>query len=83
MLRKSLILTLEPILLHKEDNQGDYAIFIILLQKDPNKLWKKYRLLKTCIYRQLRNAEPPWWSSARGIIDKLFFPNQRWTIGRI
>jgi DNA-directed RNA polymerase subunit beta len=33
------------------------------------------------IYRQLRNAEPPDEETARGIIDKLFFSDQRYNLG--
>jgi hypothetical protein len=50
--------------------QGDYAIIIIHLQKDPTNSEKE---AVEHIYRQLRNAEPPDEETARGIIDKLFF----------
>ncbi|MGY8969372.1 MAG: DNA-directed RNA polymerase subunit beta, partial [Flavobacteriales bacterium] len=35
------------------------------------------------IYRQLRNAEPPDEDTARGIIDKLFFSDQRYNLGEV
>jgi DNA-directed RNA polymerase subunit beta len=35
------------------------------------------------IYRQLRNAEPPDEETARGIIDKLFFSEQRYSLGEV
>ncbi|HXK00127.1 MAG TPA: DNA-directed RNA polymerase subunit beta, partial [Gelidibacter sp.] len=35
------------------------------------------------IYRQLRNAEPPDEETARGIIDKLFFSDQRYSLGEV
>ncbi|MGB5318044.1 DNA-directed RNA polymerase subunit beta, partial [Eudoraea sp.] len=35
------------------------------------------------IYRQLRNAEPPDEETARGIIDKLFFSDQRYNLGEV
>ncbi|MDA8951991.1 DNA-directed RNA polymerase subunit beta, partial [Flavobacteriaceae bacterium] len=35
------------------------------------------------IYRQLRNAEPPDEETARGIIDKLFFSEQRYNLGEV
>jgi DNA-directed RNA polymerase subunit beta len=59
-------------LLHKEDaNQADYAIIHNTLQKI------QQTLKRSCyIYRQ-RNAEPPDEETARGIIDKLFFSDQR------
>jgi DNA-directed RNA polymerase subunit beta len=62
-------------LLHKEDaNQADYAIIHNTLQKIQQTLKKK--LLS--IYRTMRNAEPPDEETARGIIDKLFFSDQRY-----
>jgi DNA-directed RNA polymerase subunit beta len=67
-------------LLHKEDaNQADYAI-IIIRYKRSNKLWKE---AVEHIYRQLRNAEPPDEETARGIIDKLFFSDQRYNLGEV
>jgi DNA-directed RNA polymerase subunit beta len=66
-------------LLHKEDaNQADYAI--IHTRKDPTNSEKK---LFEHIYRQLRNAEPPDEETARGIIDKLFFSDQRYNLGEV
>jgi DNA-directed RNA polymerase subunit beta len=66
-------------LLHKEDaNQGDYAIIHILQRSNKS---EKKRLLH--IYRQLRNAEPPDERNARGIIDKLFFSDQRYNLGEV
>jgi DNA-directed RNA polymerase subunit beta len=35
------------------------------------------------IYRQLRNAEPPDERNGRGIIDKLFFSDQRYNLGEV
>ena len=35
------------------------------------------------IYRQLRNAEPPDEETARGVIDKLFFSDQRYNLGEV
>ena len=35
------------------------------------------------IYRQLRNAEPPDLETARGVIDKLFFSEQRYDLGEV
>ena len=35
------------------------------------------------IYRQLRNAEPPDMETARGVIDKLFFSEQRYDLGEV
>jgi DNA-directed RNA polymerase subunit beta len=69
------------ILLHKEDNnQVDYAIIHNTLQKDPTNSEKE---AVEHIYRQLRNAEPPDEETARGIIDKLFFSDQRYNLGEV
>ena len=71
----------KTILLHKEDNQqADYAIFHNTLQKDPTNSEKE---AVEHIYRQLRNAEPPDEETARGIIDKLFFSEQRYNLGEV
>ena len=71
----------KTILLHKESNQqGDYAIIHNTLQKDPTNSEKE---AVEHIYRQLRNAEPPDEETARGIIDKLFFSDQRYNLGEV
>ncbi|MEE9362791.1 MAG: DNA-directed RNA polymerase subunit beta [Cellulophaga sp.] len=71
----------KTILLHKEDNtQSDYAIIHNTLQKDPTNSEKE---AVEHIYRQLRNAEPPDEETARGIIDKLFFSEQRYNLGEV
>ena len=71
----------KTILLHKESGQqGDYAIIHNTLQKDPTNSEKE---AVEHIYRQLRNAEPPDEETARGIIDKLFFSDQRYSLGEV
>ncbi len=71
----------KTILLHKEDNQmGDYAIIHNTLQKDPTNSEKE---AVEHIYRQLRNAEPPDYETAKGIINKLFFSEQRYSLGEV
>ncbi len=71
----------KSILLHKENNaQSDYAIIHNTLQKDPTNSEKE---AVEHIYRQLRNAEPPDEETARGIIDKLFFSDQRYNLGEV
>ena len=71
----------KTILLHKEsEQQGDYAIIHNTLQKDPTNSEKE---AVEHIYRQLRNAEPPDEETARGIIDKLFFSDQRYSLGEV
>ncbi|MAW16412.1 MAG: DNA-directed RNA polymerase subunit beta [Flavobacteriaceae bacterium] len=71
----------DTILLHKEEAQSaDYAIIHNTLQKDPTNTEKE---AVEHIYRQLRNAEPPDEETARGIIDKLFFSDQRYNLGEV
>jgi len=69
------------ILLHKEDaNQSDYAIIYNTLQKDPSNSEKEAVLY---IYRQLRNAVPADDSSAREVINNLFFSEKRYDLGNV
>ena len=71
----------KTILLHKEDNNAvDYTIIHNTLQKYPTNSEKE---AVEHIYRQLRNAEPPDEETARGIIDKLFFSDQRYNLGEV
>ena len=71
----------KTILLHKEESQSaEYAIIHNTLQKDPTNSEKE---AVEHIYRQLRNAEPPDEETARGIIDKLFFSDQRYNLGEV
>ena len=71
----------KTVLLHKQDSQNsDYAIIYNTLQKDQTNTEKE---AVEYIYRQLRNAEPPDEETARGIIDKLFFSDQRYNLGEV
>ncbi len=71
----------KTILIHKEDAENsDYAIIYNTLQKDQTNTEKE---AVEFIYRQLRNAEPPDEETARGIIDKLFFSEQRYNLGEV
>ena len=71
----------KTILVHKEDSHlSDYAIISNTLQKDQTNTEKE---AVEYIYRQLRNAEPPDEETARGIIDKLFFSDQRYNLGEV
>jgi DNA-directed RNA polymerase subunit beta len=71
----------KTILLHKEDtNLQDYAIIYNTLQKDPCNSEKEAVLH---IYRQLRNAEPPDESTAREVIENLFFSDKRYDLGNV
>ncbi len=69
------------ILLHRpEANQNDYAIIYNTLQKDPSNSEKEAVLY---IYRQLRNAVPADDSSAREVINNLFFSDKRYDLGDV
>jgi len=71
----------KTILLHKEDaNLQDFAIIYNTLQKDPCNSEKEAVLH---IYRQLRNAEPPDESTAREVIENLFFSEKRYDLGNV
>jgi DNA-directed RNA polymerase subunit beta len=71
----------KTILLHKEDNEmADYAIIHNTLQKDPTNSEKE---AVEHINRQLRKPEQPEEETARGIIDKLFFSEQRYNLGEV
>ncbi|MGY6561080.1 MAG: DNA-directed RNA polymerase subunit beta [Luteibaculaceae bacterium] len=71
----------QSIILHKEDiNSSDYAIIYNTLQKDTSNSEKE---AVEYIYRQLRSAEPPDLETARGVIDKLFFSEQRYDLGEV
>ena len=73
--------SVKTILLHKVDaHMSDYAIIYNTLQKDPTNSEKE---AVEHIYRQLRNAEPPDEDTARGVIDKLFFSDQRYNLGEV
>ncbi|MDD2559187.1 MAG: DNA-directed RNA polymerase subunit beta, partial [Bacteroidales bacterium] len=69
------------ILLHKEEpGMSDYSIIYNTLQKDPSNSEKEAVLY---IYRQLRNAEPADDSSAREVIQNLFFSEKRYDLGEV
>ncbi len=71
----------KEIILHKEDvNSADFAIIYNTLQKDTSNSEKE---AVEFIYRLLRNAEPPDEDTARGVIDKLFFSEQRYDLGEV
>ncbi|MBP5365078.1 MAG: DNA-directed RNA polymerase subunit beta [Bacteroidales bacterium] len=70
----------KTILLHKEQNLADFAIIYNSLQKDPCNSEKEAVVY---IYRQLRNADPPDESTARDVIEKLFFSDKRYDLGDV
>ena len=71
----------ETILLHKIDGSAsDHALIYNTLQKDPTN--SEVEAIRH-IYRQLRTAEAPDDDTARGMIDKLFFSDQRYSLGHV
>ena len=71
----------ETILLQKEDgNAYDHALIYNTLQKDPTN--SEVEAIRH-IYRQLRTAEAPDDETARGMIEKLFFSDQRYSLGHV
>ncbi len=71
----------ETILLHKDGRDiSDHSLIHNTLQKDPSN--SEIEAIRH-IYRQLRSAEAPDDETARGIIDKLFFSDQRYSLGHV
>ena len=71
----------QTILVHKEDvNTGDYQIIFNTLNKDTCNSEKE---AINFVYRQLRNAEPPDDTSAREVINNLFFSEKRYDLGDV
>jgi len=71
----------KTILLHKDSSSPiDYALIYSTLQKDPCNSEKEAVLY---IYRQLRSAEPPDESTAREVIENLFFSDKRYDLGSV
>ncbi|MCQ2131457.1 MAG: DNA-directed RNA polymerase subunit beta [Bacteroidales bacterium] len=69
------------VLLQKDDeNSKEYEIIFNTLQKDPTNT--EYEAVNY-IFKQLRNAEPPDESTARDVIDKLFFSEKRYDLGLV
>ncbi len=72
---------IKTILLHKKGGiKKDYSIIYNTLHKDPTNSEKE---AVEYIYRQLRNTEPPDEETARGVIDKLFFSDTRYSLGPV
>ena len=71
----------KTIILHKEDvNSADFTIIYNTLQKDTSNSEKE---AVEQIYRQLRNAEPPDYETAKGVFEKLFFSDTRYDLGEV
>jgi len=65
---------------HEEVSNSDYSIIFNTLQKDPSNSEKEAVLY---IYRQLRNADPADDTSAREVINNLFFSEKRYDLGEV
>jgi DNA-directed RNA polymerase subunit beta len=71
----------KTIILHREDiNSADYTIIYNTLQKDTSNSEKE---AVEHIYRQLRNAEPPDYETAKNVFEKLFFSDTRYDLGEV
>ena len=71
----------KSILLQKDEaNSNEYAIIFNTLQKDPTNTELE---AVNYIYKQLRNSEAPDESTARDVIDKLFFSEKRYDLGNV
>ncbi len=69
------------VLVHSEDSSAsDYSIIFNTLQKDPCNSEKE---AINYIYRQLRNADPQDDSTAREVINNLFFSDKRYDLGEV
>jgi DNA-directed RNA polymerase subunit beta len=71
----------KTIILHKEDiASNDYSIIFNTLQKDTSNSEKE---AIEHIYRQLRNAEPPDYETAKNVFERLFFSDARYDLGEV
>ena len=71
----------KTVLLQKdESNDTEYSIIYNTLQKDLTNTQKE---AVNFIYKQLRNSEPPDESTAKDVIDKLFFSDKRYDLGSV
>ncbi|MES2798904.1 MAG: DNA-directed RNA polymerase subunit beta [Bacteroidota bacterium] len=69
------------VILHKENvNIADFSIIYNTLQKDTSNSEKE---AVEHIYRQLRNAEPPDYETAKNVFEKLFFSDTRYDLGEV
>ena len=71
----------KSVILHKEDAKStDFTIIYNTLQKDVSNSEKE---AVEHIYRQLRNADPPDYETAKGVFEKLFFSDARYDLGEV
>ena len=72
--------SIDKIILQREDIEDDYSIIYNTLQKDTSN--SEIEAVQH-IYRQLRGSDPPDDETARGIIEKLFFSDKRYSLGDV
>ena len=71
----------KTILLQKDEaSTNEYVIIFNTLQKDPTNTELE---AVNYIYKQLRNSEAPDESTARDVIEKLFFSEKRYDLGNV
>ena len=70
----------KTILLHKENEEVEYAIVHNTLAKDTTNSEKE---AAEYIYYQLRGTEPPDEQTARDVIVRLFFSDTRYSLGEV
>jgi DNA-directed RNA polymerase subunit beta len=70
----------DTIILQKENVAGDYGLIYNTLLKDATNSEIE---AVNYIYRQLRSAEPPDEETARQVIDRLFFSEKRYDLGKV
>ncbi len=71
----------KTILIQKsEASSNEYTIIYNTLQKDPTNTEIE---AINYIYKQLRNSEPPDETTAKDVIDKLFFSEKRYDLGKV
>jgi len=71
----------KALILHKQDASNiDFTMIYNTLQKDTSNSEKE---AVEHIYRQLRNAEPPDYETAKGVFEKLFFSDTRYDLGEV
>lgn len=70
----------DKVILQRENVEDDYSIIYNTLQKDTSN--SEIEAVQH-IYRQLRGSDPPDDETARGIIDKLFFSDKRYSLGEV
>jgi DNA-directed RNA polymerase subunit beta len=75
-----LAVEVNAIFLQREDIEDDYSIIYNTLQKDISNSSSE---AVSHIYRQLRGTDPPDDETARGIIEKLFFSDKRYSLGEV